>query len=230
MHPWFSWLRWINWIQYGFEALMSNEFYRLQLTCVAPYLVPQVANASPEYQSCALAGSIPGSTVVSGAAYIEESFNYTRSHLWRNFGFVWAFFIFFLAIAMIGMELMKPNAGGAAVTVFKRGQVPKDLQKSIETGGRSNNGADEEAGLITDAESGKHTEKQEEKDKQAIKKVAGNETVFTFQDVNYTIPYQGGERKLLDQVQGIVRPGRLTALMGASGAGKTTLLNTLAQR
>ncbi|RYP81362.1 hypothetical protein DL769_002008 [Monosporascus sp. CRB-8-3] len=30
MRPWFGWLRWINWIQYGFECLMSNEFYRLQ--------------------------------------------------------------------------------------------------------------------------------------------------------------------------------------------------------
>ena len=27
-----------------------------------------------------------------------------------------------------------------------------------------------------------------------------------------------------------MKPGKLTALMGASGAGKTTLLNTLAQR
>jgi ATP-binding cassette, subfamily G (WHITE), member 2, SNQ2 len=60
--------------------------------------------------------------------------------------------------------------------------------------------------------------------------VAKNETVFTYQDVNYTIPYEGRERKLLSDIQGYVKPGKLTALMGASGAGKTTLLNTLAQR
>ncbi|ETS82928.1 hypothetical protein PFICI_04804 [Pestalotiopsis fici W106-1] len=231
MRPWFGWLRWINWIQYGFECLMANEFYDLEMPCVTPYLVPQGPDATPEYQSCALAGSSPGSTTVSGSAYIEESFSYSRGHLWRNFGFLWAFFAFFLAISMIGMELMKPNAGGAAVTVYKRGQVPKSIQKSIETGGRKNNGGDEESGLTTQSDVARdHAKEQDEKDQQAMRDVAGNETIFTFQNVNYTIPYQGGERKLLDQVQGFVRPGKLTALMGASGAGKTTLLNTLAQR
>lgn len=231
MRPWFGWLRWINWIQYGFECLMANEFYDLEMPCVTPYLVPQGPGATPEYQSCALAGSVPGSTTVSGSSYIQESFSYSRGHLWRNFGFLWAFFAFFLAISMIGMELMKPNAGGAAVTVYKRGQVPKSIQKSIETGGRKKNGGDEESGSATQGDVTRdHAKEQDEKDQQAMKDVAGNETIFTFQNVNYTIPYQGGERKLLDQVQGFVRPGKLTALMGASGAGKTTLLNTLAQR
>lgn len=232
MHPWFGWLRWINWLQYGFECLMSNEFYNLQLRCVAPYLVPSGPGTSPEHQSCTLAGSDIGSTSVGGAAYIGQSFNYTRDHLWRNFGFLWAFFGFFLVIAMIGMEKMKPNAGGAAVTVFKRGQVPKTLQKSIETGGRKGSGSDEESGhpnekIITGQ---RDPTEQERRDQEAMRTVGKNETVFTFQNVDYTIPYQGGERKLLQNVQGFVRPGKLTALMGASGAGKTTLLNTLAQR
>ncbi|KAI0142596.1 ABC-2 type transporter [Hypoxylon sp. NC0597] len=232
MHPWFGWLRWINWVQYGFECLMANEFYRLELDCVPPYLVPNRPGLSPEHQSCTLAGSRPGSTTVSGAAYIEQAFNYTRGHLWRNFGFMCAFFGFFLVLSMIGMETMKPNAGGAAVTVFKRGQVPKELQKSIETGGRKGNPTDEESGPNGEknATPGESPEAQEKRDGEAIRSVAKNETVFTFQNVNYTIPYQGGERKLLQNVQGFVRPGKLTALMGASGAGKTTLLNTLAQR
>lgn len=44
------------------------------------------------------------------------------------------------------------------------------------------------------------------------------------------MPYQGGERKLLNKVTGYAKPGVIVALVGALGAGKTTLLNTPAQR
>ena len=37
-------------------------------------------------------------------------------------------------------------------------------------------------------------------------------------------------RRILDHVDGWVKPGTLTALMGVSGAGKTTLLDCLADR
>jgi ATP-binding cassette subfamily G (WHITE) protein 2 (SNQ2) len=37
-------------------------------------------------------------------------------------------------------------------------------------------------------------------------------------------------RLLLDHVSGWIKPGQMTALMGASGAGKTTLLDVLVKR
>lgn len=57
-----------------------------------------------------------------------------------------------------------------------------------------------------------------------------NTSIFTWKHLNYTVSTPDGERKLLDDVQGWVKPGMLGALMGASGAGKTTLLDVLAQR
>ncbi|KAL7794314.1 ABC-2 type transporter domain-containing protein [Trichoderma ceciliae] len=233
MHPWFSWLQKIDWIQFGFECLMANEFTGLQLDCVAPFLVPRGPGTSPQFQSCTLAGSQPGQTTVDGAAYIEAAFQYTRAHLWRNFGFLWAFFIFFVSMTAFGMEIMKPNADGGAITMFKRGQVPKSVEISIETGGRNQEKkTDEESGVVSHITPAMIEEKDAERSDSNDDgpKIAKNETVFTFRNINYTIPYEKGERKLLQDVQGYVRPGKLTALMGASGAGKTTLLNALAQR
>ena len=48
--------------------------------------------------------------------------------------------------------------------------------------------------------------------------------------MNYHVPVTGGPLQLLNNVYGYVKPGTLTALMGASGAGKTTCLDVLAQR
>ena len=55
--------------------------------------------------------------------------------------------------------------------------------------------------------------------------------VFTWENVNYHVPVSSGKsRQLLSDLYGYVKPGTLTALMGASGAGKTTCLDVLAQR
>ncbi|KAL8847299.1 MAG: hypothetical protein Q9221_007644 [Calogaya cf. arnoldii] len=227
MHPWFKWLIWINPVQYGFEALMANEFYNLDIDCVPPNLVPQGPTASPQFQSCTLQGSTPGTTTVSGSEYIRVAFTYERAHLWRNFGIITAFWIFFVLLTMLGMELQKPNAGGGAVTIFKRGQAPKSVEKAMDSGGTIK---DEEKAMPADATQLSSENSSGSDEDKMVKGVASNESIFTYQNVNYTIPYEKGERQLLKDIQGYVRPGKLTALMGASGAGKSTLLNTLAQR
>lgn len=228
MHPWFKWLIWINPVQYGFEALMANEFYNLKIDCVPPYLVPSSGpGVAPQYQSCLLSGSQPGQTTVDGADYIMTAFTYTRAHLWRNFGIITGFWLFFVALTMFGMEIQKPNAGGGAVTIFKRGQAPKSVERAMEKGGIPE---DEEKQMVAAGDEKVLEESTSSDSDRGVKGVASNTSIFTYTNVNYTIPYENGERKLLNDCQGFVRPGRLTALMGASGAGKTTLLNTLAQR
>jgi len=61
-------------------------------------------------------------------------------------------------------------------------------------------------------------------------RVSSDHGVFTWEGVNYQVPVSCGARQLLSDLYGYVKPGTLTALMGASGAGKTTCLDVLAKR
>ena len=57
-----------------------------------------------------------------------------------------------------------------------------------------------------------------------------SKAVLTWENLCYDVPVPSGQLRLLKDIFGFVRPGQLTALMGASGAGKTTLLDVLASR
>jgi ABC-type Mn2+/Zn2+ transport system ATPase subunit len=64
----------------------------------------------------------------------------------------------------------------------------------------------------------------------ALAMIKKQTAIFHWEDVCYDIKIKGEPRRILDHVDGWVKPGTLTALMGVSGAGKTTLLDVLATR
>jgi len=55
---------------------------------------------------------------------------------------------------------------------------------------------------------------------------------LTFRDICYDVTASKGSSKirLLDNVNGVFRPQKMTALMGSSGAGKTTIMDVIAMR
>lgn len=65
---------------------------------------------------------------------------------------------------------------------------------------------------------------------QSVETSLSDRKTFTWEKLKYRVPVSGGTQQLLNDVYGFVKPGSLTALMGASGAGKTTCLDVLAQR
>jgi ATP-binding cassette, subfamily G (WHITE), member 2, SNQ2 len=238
---WFGWLRRINWLHYGFECLMANEFAGLTMGCVPPQLVPGGPGLSHQHQSCTLPGNKPGRISVDGEQYIEHAFGYTRDHLWRNMGLLLAFFFLFTVSAAFATERMSRNAFTRSMTIYKRGRVPKTVGRAIVAADHEKASAgDEEAtkherqplaeDAVEDIGMGRDSSTGAKSETDGLPPTASEQTVYTFREVNYVIPFGKGERKLLQSVQGYVRPGKLTALMGVSGAGKTTLLNVLARR
>ncbi|KAH8709999.1 ABC multidrug transporter-like protein [Phaeosphaeriaceae sp. PMI808] len=216
MPVYFGWIRWINPIFYAFEILLANEFHGVNFPC------DQFTPMGPGYDRsgnsfiCNAQGAIAGQTIVSGDSFIEVAYSYSWSHVWRNFGILWAFLIFFMITYFIAVEINSSTSNTAEQLVFQRGHVPAYLQK----GGKKL--ADEESNSATNA-----NQTDGAGDVSAIEEQKG---IFTWRDVVYDIEIKGEPRRLLDHVSGFVKPGSMTALMGVSGAGKTTLLDALAQR
>ncbi|KAI1268212.1 ABC-2 type transporter-domain-containing protein [Xylariaceae sp. FL1019] len=220
---WFGWLYWINPLAYSFEAVVSNEFAGRTMECGPEQLVPRGSNVQEGFRcGCSLAGAEIGSTQVSGGDYLSTQFGYSRSHLWRNFGVLIAFTILYILITIVATELFSfaPSDGGQYL--FRKSRQAK-LQ-TRKAGDEEN--LDPTPDLSTSPSGNSATLREDE----ALQELSSSDSIFTWRDVEYTVPYLGGQRKLLNKVNGYAKPGVLVALVGASGAGKTTLLNTLAQR
>lgn len=215
---WFGWLFYINPISYAYEAVLANEFGNREMDCDPSMLVPSGPGAVAGHQGCALPGSSVDQTRVSGAAYLETSFGFTRHHLWRNFGVVVAFTVLYIIVTVIANEIMTFASGGSGALVFKKSRRAKQLAQAEKKS------ADEENGAVVPANNASSS------DDKIMNSLTTSDRIFTWSNVEYTVPYGNGERKLLNGVNGYAKPGVMIALMGASGAGKTTLLNTLAQR
>lgn len=226
---WFGWLYWVNPISYSFEAVLTNELSNRIMECAPQQLVPQGPGVLPEYQGCALSGSKPNSRVVAGSDYLETALSYSRSNLWRNFGVVIAFMVLYIIITVIATEMFDFSSEGGGALIFKKSKRTKEIaQKAAAPSDvEKNEGGDSSGSSATRVGDSKATPEEQN---EALEQLTKSDSIFTWRDVEYTVPYLGGQRKLLNKVSGYAKPGIMVALMGASGAGKSTLLNTLAQR
>ncbi|KAK7049026.1 hypothetical protein R3P38DRAFT_3620540 [Favolaschia claudopus] len=150
---------------------------------------------------CSVVGAKARQDFVLGSDNFKASFDYEHSHLWRNFGILLAYI----------------------VAQKSKGQPLVFTRERLSTSRRPD---DEENSTVHERFlPGSEPVKPEDVN------IPRQRKIFMWKDVCYDIKLKdGSERRLLDHVDGWIRSGTLTALMGVSGAGKTTLLDVLATR
>ncbi|KAL2386692.1 hypothetical protein RJZ90_000551 [Blastomyces dermatitidis] len=182
------------------------------MTCEKETLIP----AGPGYsniahQACTLPGSESGSRIISGTDYLNVEFSYDVKDMWRNFGIIIILILAFLFTNSFLGETVNWGAGGKTITYFAK-ETP-ELKR-----------------LNEDLMKKKKKRQNKEVDETESELKIESKAVLSWENLNYDVPIQGGTIRLVCYDFGYVRPGTLTALMGASGAGKTTLLDVLAAR
>ncbi|CAO3574960.1 unnamed protein product [Mortierella alpina] len=233
MHPWFIWIFWINPLAYGFKAIISLEMKGLHFDCGGPAMIPNGPTYNDiNYQVCTLAGAKPGTTLVDGSDYLYTGFRYKTSEIGIDILAVICFWLLFVAITCIALEKIEFGKGGFSTNVYKKGTklnqpIQVDEESSLaDASALTVNGPPDVAPPQADSS------KNNSESNLALGDMAKG-SVFAWEELNYIVPFKAdpsGQKQLLTNIAGLVKPGSMTALMGSSGAGKTTLLDVLAQR
>ena len=222
MLGWCKWITYIDPLAYAFESLMVNEFYGRRFPCSEYVPIgPEYEDVARESRVCSSVGATPGEDFIDGGTYTASTFGYQWGNRWGNLGIIIAFALFFMMTHIISSEFISERRSKGEVLVYRRGQKPATAtaaEKNVDP----ESGADTNRVVPVDHSRGQNKE---------AGVLEQQTSVFQWHDVCYDIKLKGGEvKRILDHVDGWVRPGTLTALMGVSGAGKTTLLDCLADR
>ncbi|KAL8989589.1 MAG: hypothetical protein Q9177_001554 [Variospora cf. flavescens] len=135
----------------------------------------------------------------------------------RNLGIMIALMIFGCFVYLLATEYISARKSKGEVLLFRRGRMPY-LQSKL----------DEESNA--DVRVNTETLAREKTVPDVPASIQTQTAIFHWESIKYDIKIKGEPRRLLDEVDGWVKPGTLTALMGLTGAGKTTLLDVLAKR
>jgi ATP-binding cassette subfamily G (WHITE) protein 2 (PDR) len=206
-----GWARWINYVDpvaYGFEALMINEFSGREFLCAL--LVPPYGRL--ENSVCYAVGSESGQSSVSGDSYLVSAYGFEKTHLWRNFGIIMGFIACFFTFYIIATDYFPGFGSNNNLSVYRYNYNPPEAGNDPEDLGNT---------VLVE-------EQFDEIDERGI--LEKQESILSWRDICYEVKIKGEPMKILSQVDGFIKRGTLTALMGVSGAGKTTLFDVLADR
>lgn len=215
MHPWFRWINYLDPVAYAFESLMINEFSGRRWPCSD--FVP----SGPGYDGlggvnrvCAAVGGTPGADFIDGDAYINTSFSYYHSHLWRNLGILIVMTIAFCGVYLVAAEYVSAQRSKGEVLLFRRGHVPTQTVKDDEEGAPVSRPKTQDLVASKTVSAG-----------EAPPSIEKQTAIFHWESVNYDIKVKGGTRRLLDDCDGWVKPGTLTAVSQMQNATRLSMSN-----
>ncbi|KAF2223598.1 ABC-2 type transporter-domain-containing protein [Elsinoe ampelina] len=219
MPVWSSWLKYANPVSYAFESLMVNEFAGREFPCSQD--VPDYGNLALGQQVCNVPGSVVGASIVSGDSYLEAVYGFRRNNKWMSVGIVLVFMVGFLISYLLAAELVSPTKAKNEIIVFPRKW--KQVVRFASTN-------DEESVKDTSTISTGRPRGMSGASAVSTEMVKHNGSILHWQNLCYDVKDGMETKRLLDNIDGWVKPGTLTALMGVPGSGKTTLLEVLASR
>lgn len=196
----------INPLSYAFESLLGNEFHGTIIPCAGNNIVP----TGPGYEDTRFAactgvgGAVQGATFVTGEQYLD-SLSYSYSHMWRNVGIVWVWWVLFAGLTMFFTNRWLPASGGGVLLVPREYKEQSKLVTNDEESQTKEVVVDSSSTSVADG-----TRDNQPVENSLIK----NTSVFTWKNLNYTVNTSSGPRLLLNNVQGWIKPGTLGALMG----------------
>lgn len=204
MPVWIGWIRWLNPTFYAQESLMINEFGGRTFPCSG--FVPQgegYEDVAGGLRACAVQGSVPGRDYVEGSAYLESTYGYKNSHKWPYFLVVVAFGLLFMGLHLVATEYVTSERSKGEVLVFTRKALKRLSQRARR---------DEETGNVGRSGIGSQVQ-----DSDQVANVEKQSSVFHWRNVCYDVAIKGEDCRILDHVDGWVKPGTLTALMVRAG-------------
>jgi ATP-binding cassette subfamily G (WHITE) protein 2 (PDR) len=179
---------------------MVNEFNGRNFPCSAFVPSgPSYESVGPEQRACAVQGSQPGANFVAGTTYVETAFQYYYGNRWRNYGIIVVMTVALLTAHLVMSELVASERSKGEVLVFRRSKMKtraQSINDDEETGSASAHGL----GKFDNSDSSEHN-------------VQKQVSIFHWEKVSYEIQIKSETRKILDCVDGWIKPGTLTALM-----------------
>jgi ATP-binding cassette subfamily G (WHITE) protein 2 (PDR) len=139
--------------------------------------------------------------VVQGTAHIQSSYGFSHEHKWRNFGLLLVFIVGLLMAHLIASELVTSERSKGEILVYLRDKDARAARKQLN--------ADDESGSPTPPRTGAISGTFDAKTAQPSKQTS----VFHWENVCFDVKIKTETRRILNHVDGWVKPGTLTALM-----------------